>query len=125
MHWSRSVSWPVRCGAACSVSTSVNASSLLTECVTRTEEAGSRLDELVYGVSSFVYDVVCTRDRIGEYTCIVASIGARSVRGSGPPQKFGCGVFYGWDPHEIFTKINLMSLKSTPRRLFKLIKVTF
>jgi len=78
----------VRCGAACSVSTAVNASSLLTECVTRTEEAGSRLDELVYGVSSFVYDVVCTRDRIGEYICIVASIGARSVRIQGPdPRK--------------------------------------
>ena len=36
------------------------------------------------------------------------------IWGSGPPQKFGCGVFYGSDPHENFTEINLTSAKSTP-----------
>jgi len=41
---------------------------------------------------------------------------------SGPPQKFGCGVFYGSNPHENFTEINLILAKSTPGAVFKPIK---
>jgi len=39
------------------------------------------------------------------------------VQGSGPRQKFGCGVFCGSDRHENFTERKLMSPKSTPERL--------
>jgi len=40
----------------------------------------------------------------------LCSIGADDVgvKGSGTPQKFGCGVFYGSDPRENFTEINLL-----------------
>ena len=30
------------------------------------------------------------------------------VRGSEPPQKFCCGIFYGLEPQENFTEVNLI-----------------
>ena len=49
-----------------------------------------------------------------EVTVVIIGADTMGAQDSGPPQKFGCRVFCGSDPHENFTEINLVTAKLTP-----------
>jgi len=50
---------------------------------------------------------------------MLLAIFIHTAQGSGPPQKFGCKVFYGSDPTKISLKFNISKIEAlTGRRGF-------